>query len=587
MQRRILQSSRARTLLLLVLASVTALSGYSAKAQTSTRRVRQPAPTGAPTLVAPSRASQPSSSVGSLDPHIAQWIEKGLELETASRWVEAAGHYEEAVREFPDNPKLRDRWNLARAHCDVARRHGDAEYVRWARSISNQEAIAAYGEILQKIHNNYVGAPSYSDIVREGVRFLLVAPEESVFLKSQGVRASTQVLQAFRKELQARAANFDPQTREEAKACAQEAARIAYERLGVPMQVAILEFAAASSGTLDEYSAFLSPSQLDELFSQIEGNFVGLGVEIKTEDDALRIVDVIPGSPAEKIGLRRNDLIVGVDGHHTRDEHPDIVAEYLRGPEGSQVEVIIRQRNGQEKAFLAVRQRVEVPCIDRVQMLDSDTGVAYLRLTNFQKSTSRDLDAALWKLHREGMRSLIIDLRGNPGGLLDAAVKTADKFIRDGKIVSTRGRSPREDFDYHAIPEGTWPVPLVVLIDGDSASASEIFAGAIRDHHRGSIVGSRSYGKGSVQGIFPLSSSSAGVRLTTSRFYSPSGQAISGKGVEPHIRVEVVARPNPDGEIPALTDDEGNPIDMVLERGLEEARTLAQRRQSTLTRASK
>src|SRR6202008_2306840 len=131
-------------------------------------------------------------------------------------------------------------------------------------------------------------------------------------------------------------------------------------------------------------------------------------------------------------------------------------------------------------------------------------GVGYLRLTCFQKTTSRDLDAALWRLHREGMKSLIVDLRGNPGGLLNISVDVVDKFVNEGVIVSTRGRNAQEDYSYTAQPPGTWQVPLTVLIDGDSASASEIFAGAIRDHHRGTLVGTRSYGKGSVQGIFPL-----------------------------------------------------------------------------------
>jgi carboxyl-terminal processing protease len=167
------------------------------------------------------------------------------------------------------------------------------------------------------------------------------------------------------------------------------------------------------------------------------------------------------------------------------------------------------------------------------------------------------------------MRFLIIDVRGNPGGLLTSAVEIADKFVHQGTIVSTRGRSPQEDFDYKAHSVGTWRVPLVVLIDGDSASASEIFAGAIHDHRRGTIVGTRSYGKGSVQGIFPLVSSKAGVRLTTAKFYSPSGQAISNRGVTPDVVVRTTAKPvvAENGEITS------SPVtDAVLDAGLELAR---------------
>jgi carboxyl-terminal processing protease len=180
-------------------------------------------------------------------------------------------------------------------------------------------------------------------------------------------------------------------------------------------------------------------------------------------------------------------------------------------------------------------------------MLDPQAGIAYLRMTSFQKTTVRDLDTALWKLHRDGMKYLVIDLRGNPGGLLTASVDIVDRFVTEGAIVSTRGRSPGEDYDYQARLVGTWRVPLVVLIDGNSASASEIFAGAIRDHHRATIVGTRSYGKGSVQGIFPLNTTHAGLRLTTARFYSPSGQPISRRGVQPDVLVHVAAKANADG----------------------------------------
>jgi carboxyl-terminal processing protease len=214
---------------------------------------------------------------------------------------------------------------------------------------------------------------------------------------------------------------------------------------------------------------------------------------------------------------------------------------------------------------------VEVPSVEDARIIDPQRGVAYLKLTSFQKTTSRDIDTALWKLHREGMRSLIIDVRGNPGGLLTASVDVADKFVTDGVLVSTRGRSAREDFDYKARRVGTWQVPLVVLIDRDTASASEIFAGAIRDHHRGEVVGERSYGKGSVQGIFPLEGHGAGIRLTTAKFYGPSGQAISKQGVTPSIAVQTTAKPDSTGQFVVDTPAR----DTVLIAGIDAAKRLA------------
>ena len=170
------------------------------------------------------------------------------------------------------------------------------------------------------------------------------------------------------------------------------------------------------------------------------------------------------------------------------------------------------------------------------------------------------------------MRTLVVDLRGTPGGLLKAAVDVADKFVMDGMLVATRGRSPREDFDHRGQIAGTWRVPLVVLIDKDSASASEILAGAIQDHRRGTLVGERSYGKGSVQGIFPLNATSAGVRLTTAKWFTPSGQPISGRGVTPDLIVQVAGKP----AIGEVKSESATPEDRILAAGLQSARaTLA------------
>ena len=241
----------------------------------------------------------------------------------------------------------------------------------------------------------------------------------------------------------------------------------------------------------------------------------------------------------------------------------------LKGVEGTQVNVTLQAANQPVRVVRVTRSRVDVPCVEEARIVDPTYGIGYFRLTSFQKTTSRDVDEALWRLHREGMRGLIIDLRGNPGGLLTASVEVADKFLSEGTIVSTRGRSARENFEYKAHRGGTWRVPLLVLIDHETASASEIFAGAIRDHGRGTILGQQSYGKGSVQGIFPLNASRAGVRLTTAKFFSPSGQPISKVGVAPHRKIHETARPTTHGVVPESQEDP------VMSAALETARQLA------------
>ena len=237
------------------------------------------------------------------------------------------------------------------------------------------------------------------------------------------------------------------------------------------------------------------------------------------------------------------------------------------------VRVTIQDAAKQTRDLTVRREHVEVPSLEDVKIVDADYGVAYIRIPTFQKTTARDLEAALWKLNDQKMTSLVLDLRRNPGGLLTAAVEVADKFLQQGNIVSTRGRNPQEDFNYTANYGGTWRVPLVVLIDKDSASASEIFAGAILDNSRGDIIGEQSYGKGTVQGIFPLGYGGAGIRLTTALFYSPSGQKISHRGVTPNLEVRTTAKVGSGVSDLRIVDD-----DPVLRAGIDAARRRAAKR---------
>lgn len=197
----------------------------------------------------------------------------------------------------------------------------------------------------------------------------------------------------------------------------------------------------------------------------------------------------------------------------------------------------MKKPSGEELEKVVVRRRVEVPSIEEVKIIDPTSGVAYFKINSFQKTTASELDQALWNLNRQGMQSLIIDVRGNPGGWLDAAIAVADRFLAEGGIVRTQGKNGIENQQYSATRSGTWQVPLVLLIDNQSASASEILAGAIRDNKRGELIGETTYGKGSVQGLFHTKSLASGIRLTVSKFYSPSGRAISEQGVQPTVVV--------------------------------------------------
>jgi len=474
---------------------------------------------------------------------IRQVLETGRGLETERRWGEALSHYEDASHQYPNVTEIEHRLTLARIHFDLGRRYADRSFVEDLRHMPEGTAVDVYRGVLQKIQTHYVTEPNWAEIVRRGTTHFDVALSDNVFLQQHLAGASLERIDAFRRDLYRIADYRQVRTRTDAANVVLNTARNASQYMGISPAAVVLEYTSGATGSLDPYSSYLTRAQLDDVYSQIEGNFVGLGVELKSENDSLLIVNTITGSPAERGGIRAGDRIVAVDGQTTKAITADKAADILKGDEGTYVVVTVAAADGSTRNVRVRRERVEVPSIEDIKIIDPHYGIAYLRIASFQKTTSRDLDTALWQLHRDGMRSLVIDVRGNPGGLLTASVDVADKFVDRGLIVATRGRSPQEDFDYSAHQVGTWRVPLIVLIDRNTASASEIFAGAIADHQRGDVVGQRSYGKGSVQGIFPLAQTRVGVRLTTAKFYSPNGRAISKNGVTPDVPVQETAKP--------------------------------------------
>ncbi len=492
-------------------------------------------------------APEPPVAVTAVSSHLDDLAARTTALADEGRWADVVGICETAARKGTLAPSLRHQYDLAKLHCDIARRHTEPAYRGQLASLSETDARRAYGEVLSRIGSHHVESPDFTRLVNRGVRAIDVAIDEPAFAATHARQATPERRKLYREQVGQIVASRDVATAADAETLAAWVSRAAHSILGIPPSVALMEMTAAAVGGLDEYSAFLTTGQLDDLYSQIEGNFVGLGVELKSAADGLLVVHVIPGSPAQRAGIRAGDHLVGVGGRSIAGMGVDEAAHLLQGPEGSLVTLAILRAPAPARAISVRREHVDVPSIEDVRMIDPTAGVAYLKLTSFQKTTAADLESNLRRLDASGMRSLVIDLRGNPGGLLSAAVDVADLFLERGLVVATRGRSPDEDFNYSAGRPGTWRMPLVVLIDGDSASSSEIFAGAIRDHRRGTIVGSRSYGKGSIQGIFPIDAAGVGIRLTTAKFFSPNGHPYSGVGVEPDVQVHAVARPSSDG----------------------------------------
>ncbi|MCA9058714.1 MAG: S41 family peptidase, partial [Planctomycetaceae bacterium] len=326
-------------------------------------------------------------------------------------------------------------------------------------------------------------------------------------------------------------------TRLDARTLITRVSEMCQRDLGLGGAAVVMEYIFGGCNALDEYSNFLTPDRYNDLFGSIQGELVGIGIEMKGEKGrGMHLVRVLLDSPAEAGGLLPEDYIVGIDGVSCRDLTTDDAAKLLRGNSGSVVRLEWETPEGTLRNGEFTRRRVQIHSITKAEIIDEQAGIGYIRMEGFQSSTTDELDEALRRLERRGMRALIWDLRSNPGGLLETAAAVLDRFVSDGVLVSTKGRSPDQNQVFRAHGYNTRTYPLVLIVDEDSASASEIVAGAIHDHHRGTIVGRKTYGKWSVQSIIHLPGET-GLKLTTARFYSPDDQNYAGKGLRPDIEV--------------------------------------------------
>ena len=292
--------------------------------------------------------------------------------------------------------------------------------------------------------------------------------------------------------------------------------------------------------TLDPHSSYMKPDDFKELQVETKGSFTGIGIEITMKDNILTVVSPIEGTPAFKQGLQAGDKIVKIEDESTNDMSLMQAVKRLRGPKGSKVTISIHREGWtQLKEVTIVRDIIPIHSI-RSRLLEP--GYGYARISSFQSKTSKDLKEALDKLTKDSkLDGLVLDLRNNPGGLLDQAVKVSDLFIDQGVIVSTEGRIKEQNmvFSAHADKNHRYDFPMIVLVNEGSASASEIVAGAIKDHKRGLILGAQTFGKGSVQTIIPMADG-AGLRLTTARYFTPNGTSIQATGITPDIKVPTV-----------------------------------------------
>jgi len=333
---------------------------------------------------------------------------------------------------------------------------------------------------------------------------------------------------------------------------------------------------SAIKGTLrglDPHSSFLDPESYREMQVETSGSFGGLGIEITLRDDILTVVSPIEGTPAYRAGLQAADRIVKIDGLATKDMQLADAVKKMRGKPGTKVTIsVVREGWTEPKDFEIQREQIRV---HSVRTQDLGGGIGYVKLRQFQEQTAHDLDQVLEKFAKDGVKAIVLDLRNNPGGLLTSAVEVTEKFVEDGKlVVYTEGRVRNQNMRFSAHAKKAYnAIPMVVLVNQGSASASEIVAGALQDYGRAIVVGVQTFGKGSVQTIIPLSDGS-GLRLTTAKYFTPKGRSIHGKGITPDIVVEVPKDPNGKPPQPSLDPAEEMKKDVQLQRALDVIKTM-------------
>ena len=441
----------------------------------------------------------------------------------------------------------------------VGYRYRDPNVVRFATNTGWNRLVGLYQESSRLIDARHHRPNGYQARVEQALTNLSAAVEDADFRAAHRINPSARQIDGFRDGL-ARISSKSVRNGNDAVAAMQDAARLARRDLNLAADAVAAEFLYGAVESLDRFSGFTPDetrtgygadatiipaahaASLDidaRTAGPLDTSVVGLGVELKEHDKGVVVMKPLAGGPAAEGGVKRGDVIVAVDGVSLAGKGLNGAADLIVGREGSSVRLTVL-RDGRTGTFNLRRARVELKTVSVVEMMTAPNGrkVGYLKMDRWAATSDSEMDEALWNLYRGGMQALVIDLRGNPGGLLDQAISISDKFLPGGTIVATKGRLAEDNTSAAARKARTWKIPLAVIVDDGSASASEIFAAAVQDNRRGVLVGRQSYGKGTVQTHFPVSAVPGTLKLTTAMFYSPSGREMADQGVAPDVRVE-------------------------------------------------
>jgi carboxyl-terminal processing protease len=493
-------------------------------------------------------------------------IQQAAEHEKQHEWLEACRLYEELLRRHRDDARFRQAFQRCLRRYHIVQRHQDKLYLAALERLTPAQALEMYDHVLETIARVYTDRPKSSPPVlfAQGLEELRLALEEPIFIHEYFQTVAREKLDALRNKLSAwgqrKIANRS-EARDQVGAVGRTVQQLCSDLRPILLTVITLEFLNGACNALDEYTFFLTPGRYREVQAILRGRLVSIGVDLDISDDQLVIRRVYSDSPAEKAGLKVLDHIVRIDGQSTSELTLEKAAELLRGKSGTSVRLeVIPYAEPMIVLFKEIKRApvlvpsVEYELLKNPLIIDLGDGmkgmfpIGKVTINYFQESTLQEVKDALLALQDLGMKVLILDLRGNPGGLFKSAVEVAELFLPDGIIVVSQTHLPFRDRKLSGTIRAEQPdallLPMAVLIDGETASSAEVLAGALKDNGRAKLVGQPTYGKGTIQCIIPLGKRyfeqmPAGIRITVAKLLSPNWQPYSGKGIEPDRRAFV------------------------------------------------
>lgn len=462
-------------------------------------------------------------------------------LEKHGDWEKACEVYDALGRLDPQPGRWRERYQHCLRRALQVRRHKDLTYHREVLSLDYSQALRLF-TIVYDTMVDYSLDKKKADpgrLFAKGLEELGHALDEASFIQHHLPEAKKSALRQFKNSLKKTYAETQPTNRQQVLKQVRDVALLAQSQLNLNATTVVLEFTCGICYALDEYTLYLTPGQLRELCDSLKGEIVGVGLKLTMQDGKLLILDVLPYSPAAEVlpPLLKDDHILSIDKKNTNQLTLEAAQEMLEGAAGSKIELLINSATAGLRLVTLWRRGQLLPSVS--YQLKPD-GIGYIQIAAFQETTAQELDLALLALAKAEMKALILDLRGNSGGVFEAAIDVAKRFLSSGVIVSTQHQEAKYNMTYHARNPAALTLPLVVLIDSETASAAEILAGALRDNKRARLVGQATFGKGCIQCVLKLPPATGGVptgglRVTVARFFSPAGQPYSGRGVLPHL----------------------------------------------------